>query len=286
MEIKHQMESRMKHFTMKRTIYSSLFLTLLMGSAFADQSAMAPAPGKLYIGIFGGYGSSNNFDVSQYGTAFYTEASGGPLAVNAFGDMDNHSGWLGGAQIGYKAQDILLSPNSLWALGPAIELEGFYLGKRTFTGDLTNDTSRLPEHDFAVSFPMKRSVFLTNFVVNFDNPCYLFHPYVGVGLGGAIVKISGADGMQVSPPEEGINHYNANTSDRTSTFAGQVKAGVSYDINQYFSLFAEYRWLYLANTQFAFGSTVYPSHVATSNWQVKMDAQHYNIGTVGIRLSV
>lgn len=42
--------------------------------------------------------------------------------------------------------------NSLSGITPAVELEGYYLGKSRFTGhDLNNDTTRLPEHDFLVS---------------------------------------------------------------------------------------------------------------------------------------
>jgi opacity protein-like surface antigen len=173
-----------------------------------------------------------------------------------------------------------------WSLVPAAELEGYYFGKRTFSGDLINNTVRLPEHDFVVTYPMRRSVFLANAVLNLGNPCILFHPYVGVGFGGAIVKISGADALQIDPPELNVNHYNSNSSDLASTFAGQIKAGFSYDINNCVSLFAEYRYLYLSSTQFAFGSTVYPGHFETTNWNVKVKSQHYNLGDIGIRINL
>lgn len=279
----------MKLHIMKKGLYSSLFFTVVMSSAFANhaermESAAAAWPGNFYVGGFGGGGSSDHFNVSQYGTAFYTEAAGGPLAVNAFGHTNSRSSWLAGAQVGYKAQDILI--DQPWTLGPAIELEGFFMGDRTFTGNLTNNTTRLPAHEFSVSYPTERSVFLTNAVLNLNNRCLRFHPYVGAGFGGAIVEISGANAAQIAPPELGVNHYNANTSDTAPTFAGQVKAGMSYDINNYVSLFAEYRWLYLSTTHFAFGSTVYPGHVATSNWQVKLGSQHYNLGTAGIRFNL
>ncbi len=133
---------------------------------------------------------------------------------------------------------------------------------------------------------MKRTVFLANAVLSFNNPCQRVHPYVGFGIGNAIVKISDASATQIEPPEEGVNHYNANTSDTDSTFAGQIKLGLSYDINNYINLFADYRWLYLASTHFVFGSTVSPSHVETSNWQVKLDPQRYNLGNVGIRIKL
>ena len=35
------------------------------------------SPGKIYIGAFGGGGTLSSADISQYGTAFFTEALGG-----------------------------------------------------------------------------------------------------------------------------------------------------------------------------------------------------------------
>jgi opacity protein-like surface antigen len=91
--------------------------------------------------------------------------------------------------------------------------------------------------------------------------------------------------MQVNPPENGINHYNENSSDTNSTFAGQIKLGLNYDINKCVSLFAEYRWLYIANSHFVFGSTDYPTHVPTSTWEVNLDAQRSHLGNVGVRVN-
>lgn len=281
---------------MKKYISSSILFLSLTGAAFASHPEtmlpVATTPGKIYVGVFGGGGSSNQFHVSQYGTAFYTEAVGGPLAVDAFGHTNSRSGGFYGLQVGYQAPAILLNNSSSlwnqWALAPAVEIEGFNFSKRTYTADIVNETPRLEAHEFVNTYPMERSVFLANAVFSLNNPCYLFHPYVGIGIGGAIVKISGAEGTQVEFAEPGVNHYNSNTSDTSSTFAGQFKLGLSYDINQYINVFAEYRWLYLSSTQFEFGSTVYPDigHVETTNWTVKMDAQKNNLGTIGIRFSV
>jgi hypothetical protein len=269
--------------TPQKGLCASLILLALTGSAFASEPA---STGKVYVGIFGGGGTTNDFNVSQYGTAFYTEDVGGPLAVNAFGHTNSPSVWLFGAQVGYQAPNIMLDPRTHWMLAPAIELEGYTFNNKTFNGDLSNNTARLPEHDFLVSYPMRRNIFLTNFIFNFNNPCYLLHPYVGFGFGGALVGISGADATQIDPPEEGINHYNGNASDKDTTFAGQFKVGLSYDINKCFSLFLEYRWLYVGSTHFAFGSTVYDGHPETSGWNVQMDPQRSNLGTIGIKYNM
>jgi opacity protein-like surface antigen len=75
-----------------------------------------PARG-IYLGVFGGGGFSTSTNVSQLGTAFFTEAEGGPLAVNATGRTDSGGVWFVGGQIGYE-----------WSYGsvvqPAFEIDG------------------------------------------------------------------------------------------------------------------------------------------------------------------
>lgn len=266
---------------MKLRISSSIFLFALTTPVFAST-----APEKFYIGAFGGFGSTNNFNASQYGTVFITEAGGGPLAVNAFGQLNSPSTSLFGVQLGYQAQEIFLNHSPQSTLIPAAELEQYYMSKRSFNGTLINDTSRGSERNFIVSYPMSRTVYLANAVLNFNNPRFIVQPYIGFGIGSAIVRISGATSTQTNPAEAGINHYNSNTSDTNSTFAGQIKLGLSYGINKYVSFFAEYRWLYLASTSFTFGSTVYPTHSETSSWQVKLDAQRSSVGNIGVRFNL
>lgn len=273
---------------MKLRIASSVFLFSLSTLAYAAPAPLEEAiiitPGTFYIGVLGGGGWPNHVDASQFGTAFITEAAGGPLAVNAFGQLNKPGTGFFGVQLGYQAQDIFLN-SSEWTLTPAAELEGYYMTKSTFDGTLVNNTLRLDEHDFVVSYPMERTVFLANAVLGFNSPCFALHPYIGLGVGNALVKISHANSLQVNPPEGGINHYNSKRSDTSSTFAGQAKVGLNYDLSEYVSLFAEYRWLYIANIPFVFGSTVFPTHVETTSWQVKLDSQKYNLGNIGIRFS-
>lgn len=82
------------------------------------------------------------------------------------------------------------------------------------------------------------------------------------------------------------HHYNRNPNDTISVFAGQVKAGIKYEFSEHLNLFAEYRGVYIADTTFVFGSTVYPDHAATSPWLVKFGSQYYNTGAVGIQYSI
>ncbi len=263
---------------MKLRIASTLFLSALTSLAFAECD-----PAMFYVSVFGGSGSSKHLNVTQLGTVHFSEVAGGALAVNAAGRLNNPNASFFGAQVGYQVQEICLSSGLQWTLAPAVELEWYSMNKKTFNAELMNFTDRLDEHDFLVSYPMKRNVFLANAVLNFNYPCLPAHPYIGFGIGSAILRISDATSLQIDPPEVDINHYNGNPNDAYSTFAGQIKLGFTYDIYPCISLFAEYRWLYLANTHFVFGSTNYPSHAATSSWQVNLDPQGYNLGSIGVR---
>lgn len=267
----------------------------LIGILFASTSLQAGTmgpivePGGVYIGAFGGAGASTKTDMHQYGTAFFTEAEGGPLAVNAFGRSNHRTVGLVGGHVGYEWSNSALNMFSLsWNFSPAVEMEGYYLGHSSFKGhDINNETVRLPEHDFVVNYPMSTGVFLVNALANFNPSAYeRWHPYVGAGIGGAIVSISHATAIQVSPPEVGVNHFNSNPNSTSPSFAIQVKPGLSFDINPRVGVFAEYRWLYLTNTSHIFGSTAYPGHAATSSWLTQLGPQYYNMGAIGINVNI
>jgi len=244
---------------------------------------------KVYFGVFGGGGSSNHVKIKQYGTAFFLESAvvEGPLAVNAFGHSDKRDVGMIGGQVGYSWQDIPFSNHPL-SLSPAVELEGYYLGKSSFrSDDVINITPRLSEHDFHVTYPLKSGVFLVNSVLNFSSANYArWRPYVGAGIGAAVLSISHANSLQTEPLEAGINHYNGNTSDKLATFAAQAKVGLNFAFSEHLSVFGEYRWLYMADTKFLFGSTIYPNHAATSSWTANLGSQNYNLGAAGIRYAV
>jgi hypothetical protein len=268
-------------------VVSSFLLALTASVAYSG--AMGPesytAPGKIYAGVFGGGGAVTSGDISQFGTAFYFEAAGGPLAVNAFGTSESSSMGMVGGHIGFAW------PNNMtahWSVTPAVELEGYYVGGAEIEGhDIGNDTIRLPEHDFLVTYPLKTGVFLVNAVLNANNSIFgKFTPYVGVGIGSAVVSISDATATQLSPAEPGINHYNSDPDDTAVAFAAQPKIGVHFAISPYANVFAEYRFLYLSETDYTFGSTMALGHVATAPWLVKIKSQHYNMGTLGIEFDL
>lgn len=275
-------------------ITSSILLGFLSTSMsfLGYAGTMGPVPnlsGKIYAGVFGGGGSSNDTSIKQFGTAFFTEAAGGPLAVNAFGVATrNKMGFVGG-QVGYQWTETTLSLfNALSGIAAATELEGYYLGKGKFSGhDLNNNTSRLPEHDFFVTYPVKTGVFLINAVATFNFATQpRFKPYAAAGIGAGVLSINNATAIQIAPPEVGVNHYNSNTKSSDAVFAGQLKAGLAVDLTENFSVFGEYRWIYLSSSNYNFGSTVYPNHAVTSSWLVRLGSQTYNTGALGLRYSI
>ena len=254
------------------------------------------ALGALYIGGFGGGGSTPSTKLVQQGTALYNYDSGsgsisngGPLAVNAFGQSDSGSVWMAGGQLGYRWTERMLNHfGSNWTVAPAAELEGYYLQRSTMHGvDLDNATARLVEHDFHVTYPIKTGVFLVNGILNANSSTLgRFHPYLGVGAGVALVSITGAHSLQTAPLEPGINHYNSDSSDKSLAFAAQPKVGVSFNLTDHTNVYIEYRFLYLSVTDYTFGPTSYPTHVATTNWDVKIESQYYNMGTAGIQFDL
>lgn len=260
---------------------------LALSASVAYSGAMGPesiAPaGKIYLGVFGGGGAVTSGDMTMSGTAFFFEELGGPLAVDGFGTYDSSSMGMIGGHIGFAWSNMSLN----FPVTPALELEGYYMGGVKLTGhDLSNDTVRLDEHDFLVNYPMKTGVFLVNAVLNANNSVFgKFKPYAGVGIGSAVVSISGATAIQVSPPEA-VNHYNADPDDTAVAFAAQPKVGVRFDFSPNASVFAEYRFLYLSQTDYTFGSTVTPGHAATAPWHVKIKPQYYNMGTIGVEFDV
>lgn len=288
---------KIKGMTSLGSVACMLFIstgTSVYGGTMGPESVARE--GAVYLGAFAGGGAITSVSLYQQGTALYPYGAGtgyidnaGPLAVNATGTSKSTSAWFVGGHVGYR-WPVLLSNymGSNWAFAPASELEGYYMGGTTIQGDdLNNATARLVEHDFFVSYPLKTGVVLVNAVLNANHAALgKFHPYIGAGIGAAVISISGATSVQKSPSEPGINHYNSDPNDTSTAFAVQPKIGVTFDLSANTSLFVEYRFLYLAATNFTFGSTSYPTHVATTNWDVKLGAQYYNMGSAGIHFDL
>lgn len=231
---------------------------------------------KIYFGAFGGGIFSNSSHMSQMGTVFFTEAEGGPLAVLAQGNVDANTTGFGGVQFGYEWSC------SNWIVTPALELEAFFYSSSR-EGQLSNPTDRLPEHEFVNSFRTNMSVLLVNALFSGNNSCWGISPYVGGGLGAVRISLKNATSFQISPPEEGINHFNSRQHDSCWTFAAQLKAGLRYEVCRSFHVFGEYRYLFVDCSNYILGSAVDPTHAPTSPWNVKLDDTHYHALSIGIR---
>lgn len=232
-----------------------------------------------YVGVFGGGGSRSGTTVSQLGTAFFIEAAGGPLAVDAKGRTNSGGVGFGGAHLGYE-----------WSYGkylqPALELEGFYLAGNQQRAALANPTNRLDEHTFSDTFPARTTVLLANMVVGFRTPYQGITPYIGGGIGAANVSIKGATSTQTDPAEPGINHFNSNPDSSAWTFAAQAKAGARVAIGDSGAyLFGEYRYLYVGAVNQIFGSTSYPTHVSTSPWTASFGGTSHHLAAGGVGFS-
>lgn len=251
----------------------------MMNSVTRAQNLLPPPsfiPQGTYVGIFGGWGHSGNNSVTQTGTAFFPPEQGGPLDIHATGDVGGSSG-IAGLQVGY-----------LWpcwkCITPGVELEGYYL-RTTQTGELDNPGTRLPEHTFDVSFPMNTGVFLVNGILTTTSPCTNVSPYIGVGVGAAVVSISGADSFQRRPFEPGVNHFNGSPHANGWMFAAQGKAGLRFNFVENLQLITEYRLLYVASKSYTFGSTQYPNHVPTTKFNVNFNRMFHNLAVVGLQYS-
>lgn len=259
----------------------SAFFALLCGFAAsvcwaADDSG---APGA-YIGLFGGLGSAASTGARQQG-GFYLP---GPLKTRVNVDANGQTGGptpvgLLGLQAGYEWQRLPLGPSD-WALKPAVELEGLYIGKHTPVGDMPITPGVLGTQ--FVTLPTTVGVLLANVVFTFQTPYSgRIFPYLGVGAGMARVWIQGAN--STNPSEPGVNHFDSGSDASASAFAMQFKAGLKGEVAKNLLLFAEYRYLSINSTGYTFGSTL-PPHFPTDTWQVSLGPQTYNLFVAGLQV--
>ncbi len=244
---------------------------------YSKGAAVFPAPGRgAYVGVFGGGGSRSGSSLSQFGTVFFPEITGGPMAIDATGRTGSGGVGFAGAHLGYE-----------WSYGahlrPALEIEGFHLAGNQPRATLLNPTPRLVEQAFDTTFPTRTTVLLANMVVGFPALYPGITPYLGGGIGAANVSIKGATSIQTDPPEAGINHFNARPDSSAWTFAAQAKAGARLalgDSGAY--LFGEYRYLYIGDANQVFGSTVDPTHAATSPWTTSFGGTSHHLAAGGV----
>jgi opacity protein-like surface antigen len=257
-------------------------LLALTGSHVTAQEAVAERPsGGAYTQLFGGVGGTGTTRVQQQAVAFLPEAAGGPLSVNAIGTAGSKTLGVAGLNFGYEFSERCASLQRGWAVRPAAEFEVFYLGT-TRDANLLAPSPRIPEHNFDDTFTMNSAVFLANAVFTIRTPWERLTPYVGLGIGTTYQSVSGADSLQLDPPEAGVNHFNSRTSATDWGFTTQVKAGARFNLTERLWVFSEYRLLTVDSAQFTFGSTQYATHVPTTPWTVNFGRTNQNLFVAGL----
>ena len=267
-------------------VLALLSLNVMNSTLIADDCCYYPTCNRLYIGVFGGETYSNRAKIRQTGVAFFTEALGGPLAIDARGHSKKKSSGFGGVQIGYEWSQSQACCCSNWSFAPAAELEAFFY-RHNHKAHLINPTIRLSEHDFRDSFRTDVGVYLLNGVLSINNCCFRsLSPYIGGGIGAANLRLRKAKSFQVEPPELGVNHFNSKREDTDWAFAAQAKAGLRYNFCERFHIFAEYRLVFVDTNKFNLGSTVYPNHAPTTTWNVDVKRQWFNSWAIGIQFDL
>lgn len=150
------------------------------------------------------------------------------------------------------------------------------------------------DHRFENKMKMDAGVFMANAVLTYETD-FILKPYIGAGIGFAVSHMNDASSRQTSPAgatgyemsggDGGVpvNHFNSRTSAYDVSFASQVKLGVRAQMDKHISVFAEYRYLHVQASDYTFGSTVYPDHSATDNWNYKSDSMDFHNALAGIQ---
>jgi opacity protein-like surface antigen len=249
-----------------------------LGSTVCPASNTTSGQG-VYIGLFGGAGSASSMSARQEG-GFYLP---GPLNTRVGVDAQGKSGGepvgVLGLQAGYEWKRQTFGPSE-WALKPAAELEGVYIGQQSPVGDMPINPGVLGTQ--YVTLPMTVGVVLANAVFTVQTPwSSKIFPYLGVGAGVARLSIQGAN--SANPSEPGINHFDSWPDASATAFAMQFKAGVKGEVAKNLLLFAEYRHLTINPTSYTFGATL-PPHLPTDSWTVSLGRQSYNLFVAGLQV--
>lgn len=262
-------------------IHSLLISACSLAASHCIAADASPSEAGLYIGVFGGFGSSASTSLRQLGTVYLNPPHSSPtLPVDADGSTNGNNGIpVAGMHVGYQWDHWEIAPG--WGLQPAVELEGLYVGKHSPIGTMPVHPSFLGTQ--YVTIPITAGVALPNFVLTLKTPYSdKIFPYVGLGAGAAFSSITGSD--SANPLEPGINHFNSDPDASDFAFSWQLKAGIKTEILKNTYLFVEYRYLFIDSTSYTFGSTDYPGlHLPTTSWNVNLGRQEFNLFVAGLQ---
>ena len=265
----------------KRQMKSWLIPLLALICSFGSSPCLAAdttSEQGFYVGVFGGAGSASSMSARQEGGFYLPGPLNRRVGVDAQGKTGGEPVGVLGLQAGYEWKPQTFG-QSEWALKPAAELEGIYIGQQSPVGDMPITPGVLGTQ--YVTLPMTVGVLLANAVFTVQTPWSTrIFPYLGVGAGVARLSIGGAN--STNPSEPGINHFDSGPDASATAFAMQFKAGLKGEVARNLLLFAEYRHLTLNPTQYTFGETL-PPHLPTDSWTVSLGRQSYNLFVAGLQ---
>jgi opacity protein-like surface antigen len=231
----------------------------------------------MYVGAFGGVGLLDDTSMRQVGTVI-TPFFFPDINVDARGSADSVVAPIAGLQLGYEFNHWDVSASG-WGVGMAAEIEGLYLGAEP-KGVLDIDPQALGTQ--YVTLPVSVGAVLVNAVFNLRTPYSdAIAPYAGIGAGYGAVFINGSN--STNPSEPGINHFNSEPDASSGGLALQAKIGIRAAVTSNWSVFTEYRHVYITSTDYTFGQTDYPGeHLPTTKWNVELGQQNYNLWVSGL----
>ena len=231
----------------KLALAAATSLSLVDVSSAADVSDST----GMYVGAFGGVGLLDETSMRQVGTVI-TPFIFPDINVDARGSADSVVAPIAGVQLGYEFSQWDVSASG-WRVGMAAEIEGLYLGAEP-KGVLDIDPQALGTH-------------------------YVTLPGIGAGYGAVFINGSNS----TNPSEPGINHFNSEPDASSGGLALQAKIGIRAAVTSNWSVFTEYRHVYIASTDYTFGQTDYPGeHLPTTKWNVDLGQQNYNLWVSGL----
>ena len=263
-----------------------------------------------YIGALGGISFKSNVCASQQGVAYRYIGQFFPcqttptdenynLYVNVKGKHHIKVGGMTGIRISIYQNYLNFNCFNRLLIDPSFEVEGIYLGSK-ISGILSNPilepavirddgivspSHSIPanKHQFCNTYNLGSGLLIFNTIFNIKNSInQIITPYIGIGIGFSFNTLYKANSDQIAPCNEDVNHFNSDTKSISIKPCIQARLGISANKTDNFSVFIEYRYLYIAPTSYVFGNTYYPGHHPnTSKWNFSFKSMNFQTLVLG-----